>query len=265
MQGLNRTAVIGLAAGLLVTACHAPEGKSRRVAIEKSWPSAQVRSLQIEGFNGDITVSASNNPAVKLVARLGNRRRMDAHKLEEKYLYTSLSDGTLSIREKRRRKGSVMIFPFGFRDDSIDFDLTVPPGTTLLLSNVNGKVNVKGVEGHSTLKSVNGSITIDTPGAAVNAKTVNGRVKADFQQRFLGARLKTVNGSISVSLPPNSSFDCDISQVNGSFRSDVPLVVRTEDGGKNIDASVNGGKFPLELSTVNGSVVVKQRPPAEKG
>lgn len=265
MQSLNRTAVIGLTAGLLMTACLAPAGKSRRVTIEKSWPSAQVRSLQIEGFNGNITVNASNSASVKLVARLGSRRRMDADKLEEKYLFTSLTNGTLSIREKGRRKGNIVIFPFGFRNDSIDFDLTVPPGTTLLLSNVNGKVSVTGVEGQSTLKSVNGSITIDTPGAAVIAKTVNGRVKADFQQRFLGARLKTVNGSIAVSLPPNSSFDCDISQVNGSFRSDVPLVVRTEDGGKNIDASVNGGKFPLELSTVNGSVVVKQRPAAEKG
>ena len=117
MQRLNRTAVIGLAAGLLVTACVAPEGKSRRVTIEKSWPSAQVRSLQIEGFNGDITVNASNSAEVKLVARLKSRRRVDADKLEEKYLYTSLTDGTLSIREKGRRKGKVMIFPFGFRND----------------------------------------------------------------------------------------------------------------------------------------------------
>jgi hypothetical protein len=38
----------------------------------------------------------------------------------------------------------------------------------------------------------------------------------------------------------------------------VPLNVRSVRRGEDIQEAVNGGKFPLELSTVNGSVSVQQ-------
>jgi len=255
-----------MAIAIMVTACVGPDGRSRsRVSIQKRWPAGQIRAIHVESTNGNIVVKAGNNSEINMEARVGSRRGMTPEQLEGKYLQTSIHDGTLWIKERRRTKGNVIVLPFPRHSVATDFNLMVPVGTRVTLENINGKLNMQGIEGASFLKSVNGSITIVTPGAEVTARTVNGRVKADFQQRFLGARLKTVNGSIAVSLPPNSSFDCDISQVNGSFRSDVPLVVKSQGRGKNIDASVNGGKFPLELSTVNGSVVVKQRQPDATG
>jgi hypothetical protein len=265
MKALTRNAS-GLAlAGLLALtagACNLAEDRddSRTHVVKREFPAASIQTVDLEGMNGSVEVTSGLADQIVVTAKVKTFRRRTPQEAEQ-FVRMSVDGQTLYIKEKRARKRHVIILPFVQREDfGVSYAITVPPKMNLNLTNVNGGMDVSGVQGKTELRSVNGSIDVTTPSGEVIARTVNGRVRANFGQEFRGARIRTVNGSIAVSLPQNSSFDCDISQVNGSFKSNVPLTLNVERGGgdNDLDASVNGGRFPLELTTVNGSVTVNQ-------
>src|SRR5439155_4927729 len=106
--------------------------------------------------------------------------------------------------------------------------------------------------------TVNGTVDLETAGTQeVSAHTVNGRVRAKFLQSFQGANLKTVNGSGDAVLPPTASFACDVAQVNGDFEASFPLSIHSHPGSRRVSGEVNGGRFSLKITTVNGDIEVQ--------
>lgn len=239
---------------LLVLGCHA--GTRRTIALQKEWPAAEIQRVELQGTNGRIHVTGANDGKVVLNAQIKVRSRGEQDPM--KVVSITVENGTLRIIERHARDRKFIMVPFLSRDHaSVNYDLTVPAAIDLTLRNVNGGMKIAGCGGKMELNSVNGGIDVRTPSADVSARTVNGRISADFEKEFRGAHVKTVNGSIDIGLPREASFNLEISQVNGSFRSNIPLNVST--GGGDIAATVNGGNFPLELSTVNGSVHIEQQ------
>lgn len=240
---------------LTVLGCHA-EGHRHTLTIQREWPAAEVQRVELQGTNGRIHVVGADNGKVVLNAQIKVRGRREED--PAKVVTISVENGTLRIIEKHSGDRNFFMVPFLSRDyASVNYDLTVPASVDLALRNVNGGMKIAGCGGKMDLNSVNGGIDVRTPAGDVNARTVNGRISADFEREFRGAHVKTVNGSIDIGLPQAASFNLEISQVNGSFRSNIPLPVNA--GGRDIAATVNGGNFPLELSTVNGSVHIDQK------
>ncbi|MEO8216616.1 MAG: DUF4097 family beta strand repeat-containing protein [Acidobacteriota bacterium] len=233
-------------------ACAVPSAK-HAAKISRSWPAAGVKSIVLDTVNGTVQFSTGRPDQVAMEAVIQSNDR----RTPEQLVRMDVSDGTLHIADRGSRKR--FVFPFIHSGLQVRYTFTVPPKTNISVTNVNGKVRVDGIEGTANLRSVNGTINISTAGAEVTARTVNGSVRADFVNTFRGARLSTVNGPITVSLPPDASFDFEVSQVNGSFKSNVPMTIGKTSRG-DVSGAVNGGQFPLELSTVNGSVSVQQRP-----
>lgn len=245
-----------LALGLTIASgCYAPRGK--KVEVRGSWSSAEVNRVVVRGTNGRIHIEASDAPGIRMVATV--RARPGEEKEPAEYVRTSVEGDTLTIREKGsgRRVG---IFPFSIGGDraEIDFAIEVPRRVDLSAGTVNGRVEIDGVAGQIDMKSVNGRLTVATPGGKVTAKTVNGSIRAAFTDSFRGARLKSVNGSIAIEVPHDASLDLDIHQINGNFQTDLPVVV--DSSSRNAThGSLHGGKYPLEVDTVNGSVRLRQR------
>lgn len=261
---MKRTATIPALffATLLLGGCHVSDVSRKSVTIEQSWPAGQIETVNLRGHNGSVRIVAGAEDTINLQAKV-RARHDNAEERIRKFVNPEIKDGTLYIGERRSGRRRVVILPF-FRaeDAAIAYVLSVPPRMNLEITNVNGSMKIEGVAGRSALKSVNGSIEVSTPGGEVTAKTVNGRVRADFLDEFRGAKLGTVNGSITVSLPPNASFRTDVSQVNGSFKSNVPMTVRStnpiEGESEGAPSTAMQAKYPLELTTVNGSVTVNQ-------
>ncbi len=238
-----------LFAAALAAACYAPE--SRQTVFRQEWPAAQIQKVTVRGANGRIEIEAAPVDRVRLEAR--SRGRVgDAGKPHE-MIEAKLDGSTLTIRER----GSRRKFLFGRKGRQVDFALVVPARVAIDAQTVNGRVTVEGVAGAMTLGSVNGRIELSTPGGKVHASTVNGSIHAEFLRRFVGANLRTVNGSIGVEVPADASLDLDIHQVNGSFRTDLPVVVEST-GRRGSHGSLHGGEYPLEINTVNGSVRLRQ-------
>jgi hypothetical protein len=230
--------IAGLAAAValtLGTGCGIGPGR-HDVEVRKSWPAAGIETLQVTGTNGRVDVTADPKATeISMVAQCRVPKRSESG---EDILKMEVDGSTLAIAEKERKNRS---FLFG-REIKVDYAFRVPAGVKLRIDNVNGRIEVDGVDAKMELTTVNGPIEVTTPSGELVARTVNGAVRADFLERFPGARLKTVNGSVKVRVPRNCRINPEIHQVNGSFRSDIPVTIN---GAMSDEES-------LEVTTVNG-------------
>lgn len=265
MNSRRRTSLfLGLA--LLAAAGCGVRGKEYETTINRSWPAASLRSVELREVNGSVDIQAGSADQVTLVAHVRSRGIAPVKGAENEGFFKSAVEGdTLHIG--RMRKHKVNVSWFGSDDVSVDYTLRVPQQIALDLTTVNGRIATRGVEGETEISTVNGPIQIETPGTQeLSATTVNGKVQAKFLKAFQGAKLKTVNGTIRAELPEDASFYCDLSQVNGDFEAAFPLAIHSHPGSRRVSGEVNGGRFPLRIVTVNGDVTVEHiglpKPPA---
>lgn len=206
------------------------------VTVERQMSYSGITSIDLETVNGRVEIEAGDGENVMVLVRLDLPEGLDA----DTVLEISDNDGVLKLREDWPKR-------FFFRDSSnATYTLSVPRDVTLNVGSTNGRLSSNGVSGPQHLESVNGRIWISTPSSHVIAKTVNGRIETVFTERFQGARLGTINGSVRVRVPEGTEMVADVSQVNGSFNSEIPMVV----------GSKRGSAPVLDVSTVNGSIKV---------
>src|SRR5450759_3551177 len=190
---VNRLYLLG--AVLLVVGCTA--GERRHEVIQRQWPASAIRTVEVDGVDGSLSVEAGSADQVTLVARVHStgvepRKRQDNHG----YFETELNGDTLHIGQQ---KPHVHIgFPFFFRAKTeIDYELRVPPTVALDLRMINGRIASHGVNGATEMTTVNGPIEVETGGSSeLSARTVNGSVHAKLRSASRGARLETVNGGV---------------------------------------------------------------------
>lgn len=232
---------------LVMGGCVVPQ---HEFEIRRAWPAGSIHQLEVEGINGKIEVTATTSNQITMTAK----GTTSGPGKDDEIVRADVADGTLRIHEGGRRSYSVFSIRHGRH---IDYTIQVPATLTgVNLTNVNGRISVAGISGKLMTHSVNGEIHVSTPRGELTAATVNGAVNAEFLEQFTGAHLRTVNGAIAVSVPANSSIDSNVSQVNGNFRSDIPLVTTSSRG--STSGSAEGGQFPFEATTVNGSVTLSK-------
>jgi DUF4097 and DUF4098 domain-containing protein YvlB len=254
MNSRNRNIYLLLGTALLLAACDA--GKKYESTVQRHWPAAGIDRLHVREVDGSVQVVAADVQEISMTANIRSRGIAPDKKAEnDGYFSTSVDGNTLEIG----RKSTVRVgLPFFHTNDvRIDYTLTVPRTVALDVTTVNGRIVSRGIDGESAFKSVNGRIEVDTSGEnELSATAVNGRVLARFTKTFQGAMLKTVNGRVQAILPPSASFVCDLSQVNGDFEASFPLSIRSNPGSRHVSGEVNGGRYELKITTVNGDIRV---------
>jgi DUF4097 and DUF4098 domain-containing protein YvlB len=246
-----------LIAALLMAGCMGV-AERHQATVERTWPADAIRTVKIEGVDGSLTVEAGTKNEIALVATVrsfGVSPKKDAE--NSGYFETELSGDTLRIGQKKRKVH--VHFPFlGKRELKIDYALRVPPSVSLDLKTVNGRIATRGIEGETALVTINGTIDAEVEGKReMSARAVNGRIRAKFVREFSGANLRTVNGPVEAILPESASFSCNLSQVNGDFEASFPLSIHSHPGSRRVSGEVNGGRFSLRITTVNGDVEVQ--------
>jgi DUF4097 and DUF4098 domain-containing protein YvlB len=111
-----------------------------------------------------------------------------------------------------------------------------------------------------SLKTVNGDANFSTT-AYGQASTVNGSIRGSMGSSQWSDTLTfhTVNGSVNLDLPPDSSTDLRAATVNGSISTDFPLTVSGKINPRTLNGTIGGGGRSLEIETVNGSVTLRRR------
>jgi len=237
--------------------------EERTAHFENKWPAETIKHLDLTEVNGTVTVSGDSPSAVTMSAGVRARGvRPNSKRPYDGYLSAELDGDTLTIRTEGSHHHG-FIFSFG-NDVRVDYDLHVPPQVSLSLVTVNGRIETRGIAGETAAKTVNGSLDLESTGSnELEAKSVNGRIQAKFLHDFHGARLGTVNGRVIAVLPPTASFLGDFTQVNGDFEAAFPLNIHSHPGSRRVSGEVNGGRYTLKISTVNGDITIDNgAPPA---
>ncbi|HKK27397.1 MAG TPA: DUF4097 family beta strand repeat-containing protein [Gemmatimonadota bacterium] len=144
-------------------------------------------------------------------------------------------------------------------DVRVEFEVGVPQGVAFTPVTVNGEVEADGLSGPVRARTVNGSISLETTSWA-DAHTVNGSIHARMGSTKApdGLDFKTVNGSISLVLPPDAALDVEAKTVSGGISTDFPLTVSGKFVGHRLSGTIGGGGTSLTLQSVNGSLDLKK-------
>jgi len=238
-------------------------GERHIETITRSWPADGIKRVDVNGVDGSVDVTAGTGNEISLVAHIRARNfRPDPKKENHGYFVTLLDGDTLTIGRQHGVHDRGPFFFFSSHDVEINYELRVPPSIDLALTTVNGRVATRGTDGGIQATTVNGSLDVEASGEReVTLRSVNGPLEAHFRKDFQGARFKTVNGSVRAVLPPNASFACVLSQVNGDFEAAFPLTIHSHPGSRRVSGEVNGGRYDLNIVTVNGDIKIENATP----
>ena len=145
-------------------------------------------------------------------------------------------------------------------DVSVRFVVHVPAGVRFVGRTVNGDVDAQGLNGPVALTTVNGSTTFSTASYG-EASTVNGSIRGILGASgwSQGLAFHTVNGSITLDLPPDLSADVRATTVNGEISTDFPMTITGRVSHRHVAGTIGSGGRQLDLQTVNGSVRLRRR------
>lgn len=274
-HGARRLAWVGLVLGLglAVSAC-----RRRTVDMPESFSwSEQLppgASLHIRNGVGQITVVPSADSTVHIT---GGKRWRRGRERDIRFQVTRRGDeGDVYVCAMWRASGRCG--PTGYRGKRTDTFLShfslfnrttdavaslvveVPPGIAVDAKTTNGTVSIRGVHAGVMARSVVGSITaLDVGGGGtVNLATTNGsiRLSVDSLSGKDTIQATTVNGAVTVALPPTVEATFDVSTTMGGVRTEFPLA--TSQGRRSTIASGRIGSAPqlVKLHAMHGSVAV---------
>ena len=231
-------------------------GERKIVQISRQWPAAGVRHIEVSEIDGTINIEAADTNEITMQATV--RTRVPGKPKENQgFFRTELDGDTLTIGRKGEHRWGIH---WGLSGDEyyVTYNLRVPASVSLELTTVNGKISSRGTDGEMHATTVNGVVEIETSGTnEVEAKAVNGIIRAHFLKDFHGASFKTVNGRVVAVLPPSASFTSDFTQVNGDVEAAFPLNIHSHPGSRRVSGEVNGGRYSLHIVTVNGDIKVE--------
>jgi len=234
----------------------------KTVHFEKAWPATGVTRLEVNEVAGSIDIQPADTDQITLKAVVKTRIPGKPNEENQGFFKTKLEGDTLTIGRKHEGRWRVT-WGFGHGDDyTVSYQLRVPKTVSLDLQTVNGRIASRGIDGETRATTVNGVVDIETSGAnEVEAKAVNGIIRAHFLTDFHGASFKTVNGRVIAVLPPSASFTGDFNQVNGDVEAGFPLNIHSHPGSRRVSGEVNGGRYSLHITTVNGDIKVENGGP----
>lgn len=236
---------------------------TRTEKIDRTFDVRPGATVKLTNVNGRITVTAWDQPRVKVVAV--KRVEADSDDIQEamKALRVDLQprDGGLVIDTiyPREKDGSIFAWILGDRVEAqVTYDLMVPRTMNLNVENTNGEIQLSDVSGTHELDTTNGKISVSRCAGSLDASTTNGSIHAELTKVNKGQplRFETTNGRIDVELPADLAVDLDASTTNGDIDSELP-VSTTKISSNSLRGSINGGGTSLRMRTTNGGIAVR--------
>lgn len=189
---------------------------------------------------------------------------------------------------------------FGNSRTRVDFEIQVPAHTDILpAKSSNGKIEVTGIAGQFDLNTSNGVITAQDVDGTVKAETSNGRVTVSGGRGVLNLRtsngivevqnvqaqgldlessngrvsftgslapgsknyMETSNGTVNISLPPESALSVDLRSGNGSIKVGFPVTTNPQGENKrnSVQGVINRPDADLSVHTGNGSITLTKQ------
>jgi hypothetical protein len=242
-------------------------GAGVAAAQDFTWAGAipQGRAIEIKGINGDVRAEPSGSNQVEVVA-VKSARRDDPASVQIQVVphgggvtICSVYPHREGSRPNECAPGEAGRSNVQNNDVTVRYTVRVPAGVTFIGKTVNGDVEATRLNGDVEVSTVNGSATFSTTGAG-RASTVNGSIRGEMGRAEWSDTLamRTVNGSITLTLPATLNTELRAATVNGDINTDFPITVQGRVSRRRLEGTIGGGGRVLALDTVNGSITVKR-------
>lgn len=272
------------------------------VRTMSEWSVAEPRKLSFDEPVSELRVRIVDG-TVNIVGTDEGPARLEISRIEGPPLVVSHRDGNLTVAyEDLPWKGFLKwLDRKGWRRSAV-VSLAVPAGTRVevgvvsagaVVSGIEGRAEVKGVNGDTTLVGLAGPVRTDTVSGSVEAQALTGdlhfnSVSGDLTMVEAGSSVKadSVSGSMIVDLDPTSRpTTIDLTSVSGEIAIRLPhpadarveantasgsvsnafedLRVSGQWGAKRITGRLGAGNGSLKATTISGSIALLRRPPTE--
>ena len=227
------------------------------------------RSIEIKAINGAVDAVLASGNQVEVVARKHGRRSDPAsveimviehgegvticavYPTPERRGRLGGDDGPNECRPGDEGRMNVQN-----NDVQVDFTVRVPSDVRFVGHSVNGSVAATALRSDVEAYTVNGRVSISTTGVA-SAESVNGSIDATIGSTNWDEPLdfRTVNGAITLTMPPGIGAQVRAETMNGRISSDFPITIQTSrQRGKRITGTIGSGGKDLNLSSLNGTI-----------
>jgi hypothetical protein len=271
-----RSLILGLALALGLSAAE------EKTTEHKTF--AGVHDLVIDNITGFIEVTASTGGSVeidieKTLSGWSEDRLAIARK--EISLATKQEGGLVQVLVDGPFRCHCADNSINFRghqlyDFTYNFKVRVPRDVKLELRTVNNShISVDGTAGDYKISNVNGAIEMKNIEGSGSVTTVNGGVKVLYARNPTGpTSYKTVNGSLDIAFRPGLNADVKMKTMNGGLYTDfdvssLPVAAMTTAENRNgkfvwnsrrmTGVRIGGGGPELTFETLNGDVMIKNR------
>ncbi len=236
-----------------------------------------VRELIVDNINGHIDVTAYSGSTVEAdIERTFRARSQDRLNIAKKEvsLETRQEGGMvqMAVHHPDHSSDSWWRQVYEFR---YDFKIRVPRDLYLELRTVNdSEIHLEGTTGDYKISNVNGGIEMKEVEGSGSVSTVNGKVVVTFARNPKAATsFRSVNGTLDISFRGGLNADAKMKTMNGGLYTDFPVTALPvassqpeQRGGKFVWRSnrmtgvrIGSGGPELTFDTLNGSVLIKNR------
>ena len=230
--------------------------------VDKTLDVSATADITIEDPNSRIEIHAWDKNKVKVTGEISDQAKgYTFEKQGDNIIFAVEYEGRMDWNDSDKAK------------DSSKLIFYVPIKSRLEISNVNGDIDVTGIEGGTSVESVNGNIAVEKLKQRITLETINGNIVTNEIEGKIN--METINGNVT---DKDSSGTLKVSTVQGNIKSTSRYsIVEIEivNGGLELQLdkidelsidSVNGkvdaamdlnSKGEVSVSNVNGSIDLK--------
>jgi DUF4097 and DUF4098 domain-containing protein YvlB len=175
MRGRTCAALLALLPSLLAGRAAARDTVEKM--FQKTLPLPAGRLLTIEHANGDIVVKTHAVPELRVhaVIRVTSSNEEEARSFaDEIHIEAEAEGGGAVVRTRYPERLSFRNFRISY---SVDYDILMPEGASLMAKNRFGSVSVSGVRGGTTIDNANGRVTLRAGGGLQRVSSSFGAVE----------------------------------------------------------------------------------------
>ena len=259
-QFLARTGFVLSACALFILTVAAQASDHRGAFTEEFHQTYALTSdgrVELDNINGAVHISTWDQNEVKVDAV---KYADSKERLEQARIDIDSGKDHLSIRTKYPDHD--LTFNWGSHSNpaSVEYTLTVPRTARLdEIKLINGSLDVTGATGEVHASCINGRLEAHNLSGRADLSTINGHLDAKFDQlRGSSLELKSVNGSVELTIPSDAKAEIEASTVSGGIENDFGLHVNHHRYvGHDLRGELGNGGPRIRLENVNGRIEIR--------
>lgn len=213
--------------------------------------------IELDNINGPVHITAWDQNQVKVDAV---KYAYSKERLEEAKIEVDSGKDYLSIRTRYPEHDHTFNWGSHNNPAEVEYTLTVPRGARLdEIKLINGSLDVNGVSGEVDASCINGRLEAHNLSGRAELSTINGHLDAKFDQLpGSSVQLKSVNGSVDLTIPSDSKAEIEASTMSGGIDNDFGLHVNHHNFvGHDLRGELGNGGSRIRISNVNGHIEIR--------